>query len=265
MRAYHRDRDRYFQMQYLTARDHIIPFLESEIELNDQTHVLEVGCGEAGVLLAFLEKGCQCLGIELNEIRTKKARQYHAEAVEAGQISFLNKNIYDIDESQDLDQLFDLIILKDVIEHIPGHEKIIGRLADFLNPGGLIFFGFPPWYMPFGGHQQICRNKFLSVWPYVHLLPKSMYKGLLKAAGEPENVVQELLEIKETGITIEQFERYSERNDMVVRKQNHFLINPIYQYKFKLKPRRQLGLIRSIPFLRNFFTTAVYYIVAKKG
>jgi 2-polyprenyl-3-methyl-5-hydroxy-6-metoxy-1,4-benzoquinol methylase len=40
----------------------------------------------------------------------------------AGQISFLARNIYDIDPDQDLPFKFDLIILKDVIEHIPDQE-----------------------------------------------------------------------------------------------------------------------------------------------
>ena len=46
----------------------------------------------------------------------------------------------------------------------------------------------------------------------------------------------------------------------VLNKQ-HYLINPIYKYKFGLQPRKQLGFITQIPFLRNFVTTCVYYTV----
>lgn len=41
----------------------------------------------------------------------------------------------------------------------------------------------------------------------------------------------------------------------------HFLISPIYEHKFGLKPRRQFKIIKQIPYLRDFFTTGVYYII----
>ena len=37
--------------------------------------------------------------------------------------------------------------------------------------------------------------------------------------------------------------------------------NPIYQYKFNLKPRLQFKLISIMPYLRNFLTSAMYYTV----
>ena len=265
MRAFHKDKDRYFQMQYLTARDHMIPFMSELIRLTPNTRVLEVGCGEAGVLLAYLEKGCQCVGIELSEGRTKKAKEYHQDALRTGQISFINRNIYDIVVEEDLGDAFDLVILKDVIEHIPEQDKVIRKLRDFVKPEGIIFFGFPPWHMPFGGHQQICRSKILSHLPYHHLLPKPIYKGILNGFGEPDKVVKELLEIKDTGISIERFERIIHAQNLQVNKKLHFLVNPIYSYKFNLKPRKQFKLVQSIPFLRNFLTTAVYYAVSKKS
>jgi hypothetical protein len=42
-----------------------------------------------------------------------------------------------------------------------------------------------------------------------------------------------------------------------------FLINPNYQIKFGLRPRKQWAIISAIPYLRNFFTTAAYYLVKK--
>ena len=264
MRDYHKDKDRYFQMQFLTARDHIIPFLIDSVGDINGMRVLEIGCAEAGVLKAFLDRGCSCVGIELNESRMNLAMVYHRDSIKDGSIFFLNQNIYDIDVEKDCKGGFDIVILKDVIEHIPGQDKIMERLKTFLNPGGIIFFGFPPWQMPFGGHQQICKNRMLSNLPYFHLLPKGIYRGLLSAFGEREAVVRELLELKDTGISIERFERISRDLGYRILGRKHFLFNPIYQYKFNLKPRVQAGLISAIPFLRNYFTTAVYYILAYK-
>ncbi len=78
---------------------------------------------------------------------------------------------------------------------------------------------------------------------------------------EPEGVVNELMDIYDTQITIERFEKIVRSSGMKFINKRHFLINPIYKYKFGLKPRKQLGIISAIPFVRNFLTTCVYYTI----
>jgi len=159
---------------------------------------------------------------------------------------------------------FDLIILRDVIEHIHNQEKFMNCLKKFLKPGGKVFFGFPPWQNPFGGHQQICKSKLLSKLPFFHLLPLPLYKGVLKIFGESTSTINDLAEIKETGISIERFERILKKENWVTDKKMFFFINPNYEVKFGLKPRASFGFISAIPVVRNFFTTACYYLVSKK-
>ena len=258
---FHEDKEVYFQYQYLTARDHIIPFLNDVKPVSEINAVLEIGCAEAGVLKAFVEKGCRCVGIELSANRTKRASELQADAVATGQLSFINKNIYDIDPDQDLDGKFDLIILKDVIEHIPDQEKFIPMLSQFLAEDGVVFFGFPPWQMPFGGHQQMCHSPVLSKLPYFHLLPKSLNRQILKSFGESELRQDELIEIWETRISIERFERILKASNLLIDKRKFWLLNPIYKYKFGKGPVAQIPGVGKIAFLRNFLTTAAYYVV----
>ena len=265
MFEFHSDMVKYFDMQYKTSAEFIIPFIKEHIDLNEPLKVLEIGCAEAGVLKAFTELGHTCVGIELVQSRIDLAVQFMEKELKEEKIKFITRNIYDIDVQKDIGHQFDLIILKDVIEHIPNQEKFIAQLHDFLNPNGYVFFGFPPWYMPFGGHQQICKNKLLSKLPYYHLLPGFLYKGLLKLFGEPEHIVSELMSIKQTGISIERFERLMRQNNYQINKHKSFLTNPIYKYKFGLKVREQLSFIRAIPFIRNFLTTCVYYLVKQRN
>jgi hypothetical protein len=68
-----------------------------------------------------------------------------------------------------------------------------------------------------------------------------------------------LIEIKDTGISIERFERIARQTGYVVLKKQHWLINPVYQYKFGWKPRKQFSMVSKLPFLRNFVTTGVFY------
>jgi SAM-dependent methyltransferase len=222
---------------------------------------MDIGCGEGGVLIPFLELGCNAVGIELDEVKSGYAKNLLAEYISKGQVEIVNQNIYEEAALDRFSGQFDLILLKDVIEHIPDQERFIPYLKKFLKPGGQVFFGFPPWYMPHGGHQQVCKSKFLSVLPYFHLLPNPIYKAILKLSGEYDPVINELLENKATGISIERFERIVKASGYTIPAKIFYLINPIYQYKFGLKPRKQFGIISAIPYLRDFLSTCVYYMI----
>jgi len=257
----HKDERVRFEQQVDNSRSYVLPFIEKTKELQPGVNVMEIGCGEGGVLLPFIEKGCYCVGVDLNPLRIDLANEFLSAEVNNGRAQFVYKNVYDEDFLAKFSGFFDLIILKDAIEHIPDQEKFIPYLKNFLRAGGQIYFGFPPWYMPFGGHQQVCRNKVASVLPYYHILPKPVYKGILQLFGEPKPVIDELLEIKDTQITIERFEKIVKQSGLQVLQQQHYLVNPIYKYKFGLKPRTQSTLISAIPYVRNFLTTCVYYTV----
>jgi len=261
---FHSNKSTYFNMQYKNAKEFVLPFVEEVFPVRAGMQVLEIGSAEAGVLKAFTERGCQCTGIELQPSRVKLAEEFMAKELAAGKIRFIARDIYDIDIDADLGNKFDLIILKDVIEHIHDQERFIAQVGNFLNEGGRIFYGFPPWYMPFGGHQQIAQSKLLSKLPYYHLLPMPLYKLVLKAFGESEKRVDDLVEIKETGISIERFERLNKKRQFSSAKKRFYFINPIYSYKFGLQPREQSGFLAAIPFVRNFLTTAVYYLMEKE-
>lgn len=259
--AQHTDYRIRYQQQLDNARGYILPFIEKHLPLSPEVKIMDIGCGEGGVLVPFLEKGCRAVGVELDELKSGYARQLLASHAERGSVEIINQNIYEEDALARFRGQFDLVILKDVIEHIPNQEKFIPYLKKFLKPGGFVFYGFPPWYMPHGGHQQVCRSKFLSMLPWFHLLPNPIYKGILRLSGEYPAVINELLENKATGISIERFERITLKSGYQVRERVLFLINPIYQQKFGLKPRKQFRFIAAIPWIRDFFSTCAYYMV----
>lgn len=261
MYEFHKDKERYFNMQYKTCKAYIIPFIEIDSYDPDRSYVLEIGCGEGGVLKAFTEIGYKCTGIELNEKRVELARKFMADDLINQRIEIIESDIYNIDPDNSFTHKFDIIILKDVIEHIFNQEKFLVHLKSFLAPGGKVFFGFPPWQMPFGGHQQILKNRFLSHFPYIHLLPRFLYKKIMQIAGESPNQIQELLDLKTTGLSIERFERLVTEAGYLIDKKRFYMTNPIYSYKFGIKTRKQIELISAIPHLRNFLTTGVYYTI----
>lgn len=261
---FHKNKEKYIQFQYENAMHYVIPFIEQKLPLKKGLRVLEIGCAEGGVIKAFVDKNCIGTGIELHESRYNWAKNTLAVELKEGRAFLIRKNIYDVDLTKDIPHLYDLIVLKDVIEHIPEQEKLLKKLREFLVEDGHIFFGFPPWQMPFGGHQQVAKNKLLRILPYFHLLPMPIYKGILKLFKEPDHRITELMEIKETGISIERFERIVKASNYSIRSRTFYLINPIYSYKFGMKIRKQVPVITKIPYLRNYLTSCMYYLIQKK-
>lgn len=259
---FHHNKPEYFRQQYLNSKNFIIPFLQRSIAVGAGLQVMEIGCAEGGVLKAFTDLDCLCTGVELSPSKIENAEKFMSEEIQKGLIKFICKNIYQVDFNAEFKNSFDLIILKDTIEHIHDQNKLIGYLKDLLKPDGFIFFGFPPWYMPWGGHQQICSSKFLMLFPYFHILPIPIYKGILKLFGETESKIADLLEIKETGISTHRFEKIVRESGYAIKEKRFYLINPIYQYKFGWKPVLQFKFLEKIIILRDLISTTVYYLVS---
>lgn len=249
-----------YGQQVDNSRTYVMPFIEQTKPITPDTRVLEIGCGEGGVLQPFIDRSCYCVGVDLDKVRIDTANDFFEDKIKEGKAEFLCMNIYDDAFLSRFANSFDVIVLKDTIEHVPEQEKFIPYLKKLLKPDGQVFFGFPPWYMPFGGHQQVAINK-ISMLPYYHILPKPVYKSILKMFGESKNKIEELMEIYDTRISIERFERIVKRSGFKVKQKQHFLLNPIYKYKFGWKPIKQTPIISAIPFVRNFLTTCVYYTI----
>ena len=256
------DKPRYFEIQYLNSRDSIIPFLNDIYTPKKNDNVLEIGSSEGGVLRAFTELECKCTGIELAQYRVDLANGFMSDEVNKGLVNFISEDIFKIDPNT-LPHKFDLIILKDVIEHIHNQEKFMQRVETFLADDGVIFFGFPAWRMPYGGHQQCAESKIMAKLPYYHLLPMPIYKMLLKLFGEKQSIIDGLVEIKETGISTKRFEKICQQNNYKIVKQIKYLVAPIYEYKFGYKTKILPKWLGAIPFINDFFTFQSYYIVKK--
>src|SRR5699024_9417138 len=131
-----------------------IPFIAQYKPINENTRVLEIGCGEGGNLQPFLDIGCKVTGIDLSSGKIENARTFLRDHPKADNLVLINKNIYEVAD----DIKYDIIIMRDVLEHIHNQEKFMGFVKKFMKKDSLFFLGFPPWQNPFGGHQQVCNN-----------------------------------------------------------------------------------------------------------
>lgn len=260
MQERHKNKLQYFQEQSKTTKKHVLPYIEQKIKITSDLNVLEIGCGEGGNLKPFLDLGCSCTGVDLSKGKIENGKNFFQQHPLKNKLTLICQDIYKWDNNEK----YDIIFLRDVIEHIPDQMFFMGVLKKFLHEKSVVFFGFPPWQNPFGGHQQVCKSPVLSKLPWFHLLPSFIYKSVLELFGESKNQINNLIDIKNTGISIERFERILKKQDYKILQKTIYLVNPNYDVKFNLKPRPQFVVLRSVPWIRNFFSTAAYYLVTVK-
>jgi SAM-dependent methyltransferase len=258
MQARHLNRQLYFNEQAYTTQNFLIPFLQDLIPVTNNMKVAEVGCGEGGNLKPFLDMGCQATGIDISKEKINHAFHFFKGHPQIQNLTLINQDVYTV--TSDAQLRFNLIILRDALEHIPNQDALLEHLKRFLLPGGHIVFAFAPWRMPFGGHQQMCQSRLLSHLPFFHLLPEFIYRGMLKTFGESTYRIDDLMEVKDTRISIQKFLRLIEQRNYTIVYQSYYLVNPNYEVKFKLKTRK-LPTILNIPHVRDFFVTALYTVV----
>jgi len=261
MQARQLDREQYFKEQSYTTEKFVIPFINEVMQINSGILIAEIGCGEGGNIKPFLDKGCKVVGIDLSKGKISNAVKFFENHPLKDNLELINKNIYEIKDNTNFK--FDLIIMRDTLEHIHNQELFLKHLKLFLKPNGKVFLAFPPWRMPFGGHQQMCQNKFISKLPYFHILPNVLYRFILKLSGESQSLINALMEVKETRISIQEFQRIVLKQNYKIEKQIYYLINPNYEVKFNLRPRK-LPVVLNIPYLRDFFVTTLYSVISLK-
>ncbi|MDR0368861.1 MAG: class I SAM-dependent methyltransferase [Bacteroidales bacterium] len=261
MQKRHKNHSLYFEEQTITTQKYVIPYIEDMVATGEETVVLEIGCGQGGNLKPFLDRGLKCIGIDISKDKIASGRELFQSHPHYKNLELIEADIYTIPEHNTLKA--DVIIMRDVIEHLPNQDYFMGFIKRFLKKDGIVFYAFPPWRMPFGGHQQVLRHKFLSKLPYYHILPKAVYRMILKMGNLPESTVKSMLEIKETGISICRFRKLLKKNNYEILKATDWFINPNYEIKFNLKPRKLIFFNR-IPFFRDFITTCYYCVVKPK-
>lgn len=256
MQNRHLDRYTYFCELAKTSQDFYLSYLGKFVSITPETKVLEIGCGEGGNLLPFAQIGCSVTGIDICYSRIMEASDYFKRREQSG--TFICADFL----VEKISGKFDIIIIHDVIEHINfSHKKAFMQKAkSLLEKNGIIFWGFPAWQMPFGGHQQICKNKVISHIPFIHLLPNTIYKSILKICREDNDCINELLNIKKTKVPIELFESLLKSQKLDIIDRCFWFINPHYKQKFKLKPRKMYSFLGKIPYIRNYFCTSCFYI-----
>ena len=260
MQERHRNRKQYFKELAYTSEHYYIPYIKQYHDLKQGSYILEVGCGEGGNLLPFSKMGCFVTGVDIARSRIEEAKLFFKQHNVLG--TFIAEDVFKL---RGIESKFDVIICHDVLEHIYNKLSFLITISKYLREDGILFMSFPAWLMPFGGHQQICRNRICSHMPFIHYLPTHLYKNVLKLFNEDDGCIKELLSIKQTRVSVENFEKIVRKHTKLhICDKQLYLVNPHYKIKFGLNPIKLPIVISYIPFVRNFFSTSCFYILSVK-
>ncbi|MBU2493926.1 MAG: class I SAM-dependent methyltransferase [Bacteroidetes bacterium] len=249
----------YEQIEYTNS--YLLPFFKNNIPgfenlpvIKPGLKVLEVGCAEAGFLRVLKDLGIETLGIELDNSRAKMALE------ENPGLQIIIGDITDDSLVEKINEQFDLVIMREVIEHVPDKEKAFENLSKLTKEGGFMFMSFPPKFSGFAGHQQVGRT-FLKFTPYIHLLPAFITGILVKIFNEHSNFVEHIKHNYGTGITISLFEKLSRKNNFIPVKKMLYLFRPIYKFRFGLPTIPFFN----IPVIREFLAFGCETILQKRS
>ena len=260
MKDRYSDRRIYFEELAQTSKEYISRYISIYKDIKSCHYVLEIGCGEGGNLVPFAEIGCKVCGIDISIGKIDNARRFFGDMGLNGEFICSDFIRYDIEAHIGR---YDVIIMHDVIEHVEPEDKdaFMSNAKALLKPSGVIMSAFPAWEMPFGGHQQICRNRLCRL-PFIHLLPERWYKGFLKVCREKDDKVYELLSIRRSRMSIESFESLCSRTGLKIKDRTLWLINPHYKAKFGLMPVKLHKYLSCVIWIRNHMSTSCFYILS---
>lgn len=222
-------------------------YLENFVKpFSDGKKIMDVGCGEGGVLSVFENDGYSCTGMDYSADRVQFAQKETR-----GKSPIIQGDIQNFESGEK----YNVVLILDVIEHLADKAAALDNMKKLLEPGGIIIVSFPPFRSPFGGHQQVMRS-WMKYFVYVHLLPRWLYTWLLKHV-EKQNVDMHLSNY-DTGLTIKQFEDLVQQAELRIVKKDLYFVRPRQAFRFQLKIKKY-----KLNLLREFLSSGATYILSR--
>ncbi len=220
-------------------------------------NILEIGCAEAGLLKFYTSKGAKCSGLELSDTRFNNALLLNKkDKIYLFQANICKPSTY----KKHVLSKFDLIIIRDVIEHIQDKKTALLNIYSILKPGGKLFISYPPKYCPYAGHQQTVPS-ILGKIPYLYLLPNFLYRWYLKLINCPSEKIEYLIETKNTRISNLQMLGLIAGTNFNILKKSNWFIRPAYTFRFNLP--RIINPFAWIPVLDEIFCNGMLFLLEK--
>jgi ubiquinone/menaquinone biosynthesis C-methylase UbiE len=125
--------------------------------------MLDCGCGAGGYVLALLELGADASGIEYSKF---KVDQFHALKIEPERV-----RAGDIEQLDFPDNVFDWVLLNEVLEHVPNDSRALAEAFRVLKPNGVVVIFSPNRLYPFETHGIDLKHPKMSLPHYTPFIP----------------------------------------------------------------------------------------------
>lgn len=214
-------------------------------------HVLEFGCGHGALSLdAALAGAASVLGIDLSAERIAYARQKVEPEARPGALRFDCRDVADLDETES----FDLVVSRDVMEHVYPLEPPLRAMARRLKPGGALYLGFSPlYYSPFGDHGELGVRL-----PWAHVVAG---EGRVLAAFNRTNH-SDFRSLREAGFNMLTPRQFRAAFAGLGLATEYLAVNAA-EAPLKRLLMKGFDLLRRVPALERFFTVSIYTILRK--
>ncbi|MFX0200865.1 MAG: class I SAM-dependent methyltransferase [Candidatus Hodarchaeota archaeon] len=239
--------DEYCEHEFQTAKEN--KKIESQIKF-EHANVLDLGCGLGGQTVYFSSQDTNAtIGIDIKKKWIDAAKRYAIKKKADKKVDFVRADGADLPIKKNS---FDIIIMYDVIEHLPQANRVLEECKRVLKSNGLLYIQFgPPWLNPYGGHLYA----YIHI-PWCHLIfsEKTIINVLKKSKSSSP--------ITEINHTITQFQNLSRMTIRRFRK----IIDEIdfeeifYEEKFSHK----VSFLRFFPLVKEFFVSNVSCIMKKR-
>ncbi|HOT95967.1 MAG TPA: class I SAM-dependent methyltransferase [bacterium] len=255
-------KEKYWLYQYRLGSQYLLPLLMEWGVPLEGARMLDIGCAEAGILCAFAEAGGRAIGLELSPSRLHFARHFASPAQQA-RMTLIAADFFHMPLRKEQGR-FDLILLRDVFEHLPDKNSAFAALAALMQPGTRLILTFPPFYSPFGGHQQMLGG-FLRRIPWFHILPQALWRLIARyiVAHDPNpRFLEEMEKLRHHRMSIALCHRLAKKYQLTVSGERYYLSRPSYQlrYGWPVIGAQTLG---HIPVLREFLITGALIMMSR--
>ncbi|MEN9281290.1 MAG: hypothetical protein RL594_225 [Bacteroidota bacterium] len=246
------------RMQYRLAQHTLIPWMEELGVLPDRAAVCEIGCAEGGVLAAFVDRGAtMALGTDIQEPLLREVSTPIWSGLKY-EIDFRHHDVIYDDIPQQWQKAFDVVLLRDVIEHLDDAGIALKNIARLLKPGGVVVVTFPPYTSPFGGHQQLLGTTLGSL-PFVHLLPWPLFRSIIRQ-GDVINQ-EELERLHRIRCSAAKVDDAAHRAGLDIVSQRFFALRPVFRWKYQRSiPSLEVTALRWMPLIKQLAMEAAYVL-----
>jgi len=154
-------KDEILSLAYQQNIDKLVSDIIHKSKINYGGRMLDFGCGIGLTALCFQEHGFETFGVEQSNPFLQKHKELNI------------KSSNSLKEFNDEKGTFDIIVLKDVLEHIDFPVETLRSLISYLKPNGYFYIRVPNVYhYPF--HWSIDTKGHIN-----HFTPNILYKLML--------------------------------------------------------------------------------------